>query len=269
MQTNVHIMALTATATRSLREEMTSLLGMISPYIIVRSPDKVNIRYTVMKIGSYDKFFQHILKELQIKRTFLPRIIIFCKHKADCGKLYTYFRVNMGRDFMEPPGTSEQLVQHRLVDMFFQGTDVEVKEQIIKNFTISSPLRIVISTVAFGMGVNCPDVHLVINLGPPSDIEMYVQEVGRGGRNGMPSYAVLLSSATLLQHCSKSMINYVHNDTACRRNVLFKEFDMFCQSPHNTGCKCCDICLKKCECTQCNNTLCSTYTFLPFMFGSK
>ena len=172
----------------------------------------------------------------------------------------------MGREFMEPPGTSEQLVEHRLVDMFFQGTDLEVKEQIIKNFITSSPLRI-ISTVAFGM--DCPDVRLVIHLGPPSDLEMYVQEVGRAGRNGMPSYAILLSSGTLLKHCSDSMINYVHNDATCRRNALFKDFDMFCQSPYNTGCSCCDICLKKCECTQCNNILSSTYSFLPLIFDSQ
>uniref|UniRef100_A0A1X7UR48 DNA 3'-5' helicase n=1 Tax=Amphimedon queenslandica TaxID=400682 RepID=A0A1X7UR48_AMPQE len=51
---------------------------------------------------------------------------------------------------------------------------------------------IVIATVAFGMAVNCPDVHLVIYVGPPNDIESYFQDVGRSGRDGECSYAILL-----------------------------------------------------------------------------
>ena len=86
--------------------------------------------------------------------------------------------------------------------MFFKGTNTQVKNQIVTNFTTPSPLRIIISTVAFGMGVDCPDVHLVVHLGPPTDFEMYVQEVGRAGRDGVTSYAILLSSPQLLKDCS-------------------------------------------------------------------
>ena len=71
-----------------------------------------------------------------------------------------------------------------MVDMFFQGTEAKIQENIIRNFTTSSPLRIVISTVAFGMGIDCNDVCLIIHYGPPTDAEMYVQEIGRGGRDG-------------------------------------------------------------------------------------
>lgn len=63
------------------------------------------------------------------------------------------------------------------------------------------------------MGIDCHDVHLIVHYGPPSDIEMYVQEVGRGGRDGKPSYAILLSTAKHLQQCNDGMVNYTNNIT--------------------------------------------------------
>lgn len=103
--------------------------------------------------------------------------------------------------------------------MFFKGTYSDVKAQIISNFTKSSPLRIVIATVAFGMGVDCTDVGLIVHLGAPEDVEMYVQQVGRAGRDGEDSYAVLLNSPKLQVNCSPLMINYVNNLTV--RNKLY------------------------------------------------
>ena len=101
--TNIHLMALTATPTTQLREDVTKTLGMITPTTIVHSPDKVNIRYSYIVItGTLEKNFQLILNELRQKRVSLPRIIIFCKVKADCGQLYSFFKNNMGSEFTEP-----------------------------------------------------------------------------------------------------------------------------------------------------------------------
>ena len=76
--------------------------------------------------------------------------------------------------------------------MFTSCSDEVVKDNIIKLFTSPSQLRVVISTVAFGMGIDCPDVENVIHLGPPEDLESYIQETGRGGRDGQKAYATLL-----------------------------------------------------------------------------
>ena len=130
------VMALTATATKTLRKEVEKQLGMNDPLKIIRSPDKPNIVFSAVQIkGKYENFFKVIVQELCRKRVLLPRIIIYCKNKADCGQLYSLFQLSMGRDFMEPPGTSEKIVENRLVDMFFTGTDIDVKDRIIANFT--------------------------------------------------------------------------------------------------------------------------------------
>lgn len=124
MSSAIGIMALTATATRSLRREVEELLGMTSPLAIIRSPDKVNIRFSVVEIKGYNDYevprlLEHVLHELQMKRVLLPRVIIFCKIKTDCAKLFQFFKLNMGSNFTEPPGASEKIVECRLVDMFF------------------------------------------------------------------------------------------------------------------------------------------------------
>ncbi len=267
MSTKVRVLALTATASVKLREEIVNLLGMVTPHVIAESPDKKNMILSVHKIGNYDVFFKNLVIDLTAKRTKLPRVIIFCKSKADCGRLYTYFRVNMGDEFTEPARASLLFTEHRLVEMFFQGTESLIKEAVIHNFTHSSSLRIVICTVAFGMGINCPDVRLIVHLGPPSDPEMYVQEIGRGGRDGSLSYAVLLSTSKQLQNCSQTMIEYFNNKTQCRRELMFRQFDKFCRSPINVGCNCCDICMKNCTCKNCSVTLGKHYTFIPSVFG--
>ena len=72
-----------------------------------------------------------------------------------------------------------------------------------------SPLRIVIASIAFGMGVATPDIRYVIHWGPPEDIEQYVQATGRAGRDGTISHAVMLYSKGLKRFVDDRMIKYV------------------------------------------------------------
>ena len=136
--------------------------------------------------------FQTLLVQLTRRRTSCPRTIICCQMFQDCSNLYLFFKVNLGVNFTEPPGAPTQLSRYRLVEIFTSCTPVNVKDQIISAFTVPSQLRVVCATVAFGMGVNCPDVRQVIHLGPPEDLESYIQETGRVGRDGLISQAILL-----------------------------------------------------------------------------
>ena len=107
--------------------------------------------------------------------------------------------------------------------MFFKGTDGDVKKRIIEKFNKPSNLRVVICTEAFGMGINCHDVRLVIHYGVPCDTESYIQQIGRAGREATDSYAVMLYSKQLLENCNHDMINYTKNNRSCRCQLLFQD----------------------------------------------
>ena len=92
------------------------------------------------------------------------------------------------------PTDAPNVPQFRLVEMFTSVTDAAQKDYIIKAFTGESHLRIVIATIAFGMGIDCPDVRQVVCIGLPDDTESYMQETGWAGRDGKLSIVTLLKN---------------------------------------------------------------------------
>ncbi len=245
---SVGIMALTATATNSLRRAVVKTLGMLNPVIIATSPDKPNLVLTVAPCGSLEETFLPVIKLLESKRLNFPRMLIYCQQQDHCARLYTLFKVMLGSGFTEPPG-SHDIPQLRLVDMFVSGTHPAVREEITRCITsVASPLRILIATIAFGMGVNPPNVHYVLHYGPPNDVETYVQEIGRGGRDGLTTHSVLFHKKGLNRHAEACIRGYSENSTVCRRVALFKDFDEHTHTPSNIGCNCCDISVSRIVC---------------------
>ena len=177
-------MALTATATNRLRQEVCHILGMPSPSLIELSPDKTNVFLACLDFKSIPETFGPIADRLKDKRVNMGRIIIFCKKRDTCSQIYSFFLYYLRNEFTEPPNESIAIPSYRLVDKFTSGTQLQVKEEIIKSFKCpTAPLRIVVATVAFGMGIDCPNVRHVIHVGPPDDVENYVQHIGRSGRD--------------------------------------------------------------------------------------
>lgn len=120
----------------------------------------------------------------------MERTIIFCQQET-CARLYLLFRLFLNTEFTTPRGYPD-LPQFRLVDMYTSGTHPSVKESIASSFTkVDSVLRVLIATIAFGMGVNPPNVHYVFHCGPPHDAESYVQEIGWSGRDGGITHATM------------------------------------------------------------------------------
>ena len=101
----------------------------------------------------------------------------------------------------------------------------------------------------FGMGVDCRDIRTIIHWGVPSDIEQYVQETGRAGRDGLQAEAVL-HQGKIGRHTSERMKRYVENNSVCRRALLLGDFLLYADKSI-LKCKCCDLCARVCTCTMC------------------
>lgn len=247
---SVHMMALTATASATLRRSVTTTLGMHNIALIEVSPDKANIKYTVSSFSSIEESFMPLIRNLARQKLEMGRVIIFCSTFSECSSLYLLFQTHLGSDFLYP-SDAPNLSKFRLVDMFTSCTEVCVKNQILQSFTSpNSPLRVVIATIAFGLGIDCPDIRQIVHLGPPDDVESYLQATGRAGRDGKPSTAVLLKKKR--RHpVDRAMQEYLDNLTVCRRDTLFRDFESYIPPSLVSQCMCCDICSKSCTCAKC------------------
>ena len=191
MPGGVNVMALTATATKSVRQAVCRILGMKNPHIVALSPCKKNIMYAARNFSTVEESFHPFVTRLRAERTTFPRMIVYARSFDMCSSIYLYFKTEMGEDFTEPVDAPD-LSRFRLVDMYTSIIEKEHKENILHLFTKESHLRIVIATIAFGMGVDLPDIRQVIHVSAPDDLESYIQETGRAGRDSLPALALLL-----------------------------------------------------------------------------
>lgn len=151
--------------------------------------------------------------------------------------------------FTAPPSAPD-IPGFRLVDMYTKCTELSVKEDIITAFSAAdSKLRVVVATIAFGMGLDCPNVSQVIHWGPSSTVEDYVQEIVRAGRDAaVQAHATLYVEKGDQQFTSANMMEYCRNRHKCRRELLFCGFDEYDRNDAPLGCKCYDYCSVHCTC---------------------
>ena len=242
----VHMIALTATATKTTRETIFDVLLMDNPYVIFESPNKDNIAYVVEympKDADLEHYFGWLIEELREKKELCDRTIIYCQTIKRCGLLYATFKAVLGNDtYIGNKGHNSCLIE-----MLHSCTPSANKEYIIKSFQQECGfIRVLIATIAFGMGVNCQAVSRVIHFGPSKNIESYAQETGRAGRNGSQAIAYLLYNGLLLNHVELDIKSYIKTDM-CRRKTILKHFveNAAVQSILHL---CCDNCAVKCEC---------------------
>ena len=112
------------------------------------------------------------------------------------------------------------------------------------------------------MGLDCPCVHKIIHWGPSQDIDMYVQEIGRAGRDDLLAMVNLFWRPSDQLNTTRAMMDYCKNTTFCTRHALYQDYedkDLISTPP--TNCQCCDICAKNCTCGQCSSLLSNFITF--------
>ena len=245
----VHILALTATATSDVFKAVKKRLCLEDPALVGLSPSRENIKYYVEPLPSIKTLSDLMSSSLLSLRSNFPKTLIFCHTIAECASMYQCIRRTLGNHFTEPSGYPDYH-QFRLVDMYTRASSEEMKKKVLASFmTAESKLRIVVATTAFGMGVDFPNIQNVIHYSPPASIEQYVQETGRAGRNGLPATALLLYNKPG-KYLEKTIAEYCSNPTECRRNFLFRNF-LFYVSLNMQKCKCCDICATNCDCIDC------------------
>lgn len=175
-----------------------------------------------------------------------------------CASLYKLFLSHLKDQSYDPVG-SKVCIANRLFAMYHAKIDDTDKDSILSSLRdVNGKCRLVFCTVAFGMGVNIPNIRYVIHYGPPTDIDDYYQECGRGGQDGEQSFAMLyLYGGCTIGHVSPKMKEFCQLTKGCRRLFLLTQFTSDDLPTDNYTCKhlCCDLCTLECQCTE--NDKCS------------
>ncbi len=231
---NVPFIALTATADDTTRLDIVRLLGLHDPLIQISSFDRPNIRYMLMeKFKPLDQLMRYV-QEQRGKSG-----IIYCNSRA---------KVEDTAARLQSKGIS--------AGAYHAGLEHQVRAEVQEKFQ-RDDLQIVVATVAFGMGINKPNVRFVAHFDIPRNIESYYQETGRAGRDGLPAEAMLFYDPAdmawlrkcleekqpgplqdIERHKLNAMGAFAEAQT-CRRLVLLNYFGEGRQAP----CGNCDVCL--------------------------
>ena len=252
----VPVAALTATSTAATKEKITQHLQLHSYETICRSPDRANVRYSVVSASrDLEKSFSWLIQQLHTLRLQTPKVVVFCRSLSTCSALYKLFLVRLDRDSCEPV-ESLSCISNRLFAMFHSKVDEEDKVQILESMSShDGKCRVLFSTIAFGMGIDIPNIRTVIHYGPSTDIDDYFQESGRCGKDGIQSQAILyVYPGCLYGHVSPAMKQYCNNSQVCRRRLLLQSFvggdEKATDLPDKQDC--CDICASNSQCTKKN-----------------
>ena len=163
---------------KATREKICHALNMSSPEFIIVSPDRPNISYAVVKMSNQVnviEYFDWLLQMLQSSCVQCERTIIYCQTVNQCSTLFSLFSAILGSKIYmhhDKPNPKE-----RLLEMMHARTPESVKETILNSMAHhNGHIRILICTIAFGMGVDAKGVRNIINFGPSRNLESYVQE---------------------------------------------------------------------------------------------
>ena len=150
------------------------------------------MHYSIVHVSrEAEAAFDWLAEDLRKERSALPRVLVFCHSISICARLYKFFLTMLPKESYEPVD-SQSHTCNRLFAMFHARIDDENKQAILESMVNpEGKCTVVFSTIAFGMGVDIPNIRTVIHFGPSASVEDYLQESGRPGRDGTLSNAIL------------------------------------------------------------------------------
>ena len=234
----VPVIALTATATPKVQSDISKNLGLRNPKVFISSFNRPNLYYEIQPKINKDQTNKSIVRFIQ-------------QHKGKSGIIYTLNRK-----------TTEELAQMLMANgikavAYHAGLDSKLRADRQDQF-LNEDVDVIVATIAFGMGIDKPDVRFVIHYNIPKSIENYYQETGRAGRDGMEGKCILYYShkdVAKLEHFMRDKplserevgaqlinetVSYAES-SVCRRKILLHYFGE--DYDDKKSCGHCDNCL--------------------------
>lgn len=208
----VPIMAVTATATKKVSTNVLEILNMKSPKIFKNSFYRDNLNIIIRDKDSESSCLENI--ETMIKGKYNGKSgIIYCFSRSNCEK------VNL---ILNRKGIK--------TEFYHAGMTKKQRETIQRNW-LNNDTMVIVATIAFGMGIDKPDVRFVIHFNLPSSVESYYQEIGRAGRDGKQSDCILfysLQDLVLYNRFKKSKMSNIYDIDSILKNKVECVHFMIC-----------------------------------------